>query len=133
MFSFHLRSRHNIHDHAYNSIEVSGGSLLISGLILAAILIPRMVTSYPGIESLIFLVLFSLVPIAASFLYVIGLGRIGASLTSTIDSSNILFTLLFQLVFRAFGIRANLPENILLAVVGGSLGILGIYLIHFDK
>jgi drug/metabolite transporter (DMT)-like permease len=117
----------------HNSIEVSGGSLLISGLILAAILIPRMATSYPGIESLILLVLFSSVPMAAAFLYVIGLGRIGASLTSTIASSNILFTLLFQLVFRAFGIRSNLPENILLAVIGGSLGILGIYLIHLDK
>jgi drug/metabolite transporter (DMT)-like permease len=45
----------------YNSIEVSGSSLLISGLILAAILIPRMATSYPGIGSLIFLVFFSLV------------------------------------------------------------------------
>jgi drug/metabolite transporter (DMT)-like permease len=116
----------------HNSIEVSGGSLLISGLILAAILIPR-TTSYPGIGSLTVLVFFSLVPMAAAFLYVIGLSRIGASLTSTIASSNILFTLLFQLVFRAFGIRANLPENILLAVIGGVLAIFGIYLIHVDK
>jgi drug/metabolite transporter (DMT)-like permease len=117
----------------HNPIEVSGGSLLISGLILAAILIPRMAWSYPGIESLLILILFSLVPMAVAFLYVIGLGRIGASLTSTIASSNILFTLLFQLAFRAFGIRANLPENILLAVIGGVLGILGIYLIHVDR
>ena len=118
----------------HNSIEVSGSSLLISGLILAAFLIPRNIqTSYPGIGSLIFLVFFSLVPMAAAFLYVIGLSRIGASLTSTIASSNILFTLLFQLVFRAFGIRASLPENILLAVIGGGLGILGIYLIHLDR
>jgi drug/metabolite transporter (DMT)-like permease len=117
----------------HNPLEVSGGSLLISGLILAAILVPRTTWSYPGIDSLIFLVLFSLVPMAAAFLYVIGLGRIGASLTSTIASSNILFTLLFQLAFRAFGIRANLPENILLAVIGGALGILGIYLIHVDR
>ncbi|HYA84395.1 MAG TPA: EamA family transporter [Candidatus Bathyarchaeia archaeon] len=99
-----------------NSIEVSGSSLLISGLIFAAILIQRMATSYPGIGSMIVLVFFSLVPMATGFLYVIGISRIGASLT-----------------FRAFGIRANLPENILLAVIGDALGILGIYLIHVDR
>ncbi|MGA8082960.1 MAG: DMT family transporter [Candidatus Nitrosopolaris sp.] len=117
----------------HSSIEVSGGSLFISGLILAAILIPRMAASHPGIGSLIFLVFFSLVPLVAAFLYVIGLSRIGASLTSTIASSNILFTLLFQLLFRVFGIKANLPENILLAVIGGALGIFGIYLIHVEN
>ena len=46
-----------------------------------------------------------LVPTAAAFFYVIGLGRIGASLTNvTLPNEN----------------RANLPENILLAVIGGS-------------
>ena len=118
----------------YSSIEVSGGSLFISGLILAAILILRMSsTSHPEIGNWIFLVFFSLVPLLAAFLYVIGLSRIGASLTSTIASSNILFTLLFQLLFRGFGIKANLPENILLAVIGGALGIFGIYLIHVEN
>ncbi len=69
----------------------------------------------------------------AALLYVVGLSRIGASLTSTIASSNILFTLLFQLLFRGFGIRTNVPENILLAVIGGALGVFGIYLIHVEN
>ncbi len=50
----------------YSSIEVSGGSLFISGLILSAILILRMSsTSHPEIENWIFLVFFSLVPLLA--------------------------------------------------------------------
>ena len=56
-----------------------------------------------------------------------------SSLTSTIASSNILFTLFFQLLFRGIGIRTNIPETILLAVVGGALGVFGIYLIHVEN
>lgn len=116
----------------HSSIEVSGASLLISGLILTTILILR-TRSLPASVDWIFLVLFSLVPLFAALLYVVGLSRIGASLTSTIASSNILFTLLFQLLFRGFGIRTNVPENILLAVIGGALGVFGIYLIHVEN
>ena len=67
----------------HRSSEVSGASLLISGLILTAILIlcPSS-TLYPGVRDWIFLALFSLVPLAAALLYVVGLNRIGASLTS---------------------------------------------------
>jgi hypothetical protein len=71
--------------------------------------------------------------LAAALLYVVGLERIGASLTSTIASSNILFTLFLQLLFRGLGVKSNLPENILLAVIGGALGLFGIYLIHIEK
>ena len=116
----------------HSSIEVSGASLLISGLILATILILRTPSLHTSVDW-IFLILFSLVPLFAALLYVVGLSRIGASLTSTIASSNILFTLLFQLLFRGFGIRTNVPENILLAVIGGALGVFGIYLIHVEN
>ena len=80
-----------------------------------------------------YLIAFSLLPLAASLLYVIGLDRIGASLTSTIASSNILFTLFLQLLFKGLGVKSNLPENILLAVLGGALGLFGIYLVHMEK
>ncbi len=118
----------------HSSSEASGASLLISGLILTAILIlcPSS-TLHPGVRDWIFLALFSLVPLAGALLYVVGLNRIGASLTSTIASSNILFTLFFQLLLRGIGIRTNIPENILLAVVGGALGVVGIYLIHVEN
>lgn len=118
----------------HTSIEVTGASLLISGLILATILIlSESQTSIPTISEWIYLISFSLLPLAAALLYVVGLDRIGASLTSTIASSNILFTLFLQLLFRGLGVKSNLPENILLAVIGGALGLFGIYLIHIEK
>ena len=118
----------------HTSIEVTGASLLISGLILATILIlSTSQTSIPTIPDWIYLISFSLLPLAAALLYVIGLDRIGASLTSTIASSNILFTLLLQLLFKGLGVKSNLPENILLAVIGGALGLFGIYLVHMEK
>jgi drug/metabolite transporter (DMT)-like permease len=118
----------------HTSIEVAGASLLISGLILATILIlSTSQTSIPTITEWIYLISFSLLPLAAALLYVVGLDRIGASLTSTIASSNILFTLLLQLLFKGLGVKSNLPESILLAVIGGALGLFGIYLIHIEK
>jgi drug/metabolite transporter (DMT)-like permease len=118
----------------HTSIEVTGASLLISGLILATILIlSTSQTSIPTIPEWIYLISFSLLPLAAALLYVVGLDRIGASLTSTIASSNILFTLFLQLLFKGLGVKSNLPENILLAVIGGALGLFGIYLIHIEK
>lgn len=118
----------------HTSIEVTGASLLISGLILATILIlSTSETSIPTIPEWIYLISFSLLPLAAALLYVVGLDRIGASLTSTIASSNILFTLFLQLLFKGLGVKSILPENILLAVIGGALGLFGIYLIHIEK
>jgi drug/metabolite transporter (DMT)-like permease len=118
----------------HTTIEVTGASLLISGLILALVLIlSTSQTSIPAIHEWIFLALFSLLPLAGALLYVIGLDRIGASLTSTIASSNILFTLFLQLLFKGLGVKSNLPENILLALIGGALGLFGIYLVHIEK
>lgn len=116
----------------HSPLEVSGASLLISGLILAGIM---STTSIPHlrIENWVYLILFSLVPLLAALLYVIGLRKIGASLTSTIASSNILITLFLQLVFREVGIGAILPQNIPLAVIGATMGIFGIYIIHVEK
>jgi drug/metabolite transporter (DMT)-like permease len=118
----------------HTSIEVTGASLLISGLILATILIlSTSETSIPTIPEWIYLISFSLLPLAAALLYVVGLDRIGASLTSTMASSNILFTLFLQLLFKGLGVKSILPENILLALIGGALGLFGIYLVHIEK
>jgi drug/metabolite transporter (DMT)-like permease len=116
------------------TIEVTGASLLISGLILATILIiSTYQISIPTVREWIYLISFSLLPLSAALLYVVGLDRIGASLTSTIASSNILFTLFLQLLFKELGVKSNLPDNILLALIGGALGLFGIYLIHIEK
>jgi hypothetical protein len=85
------------------------------------------------LDDLSYVLAFSLLPLLAAYTYVVGLGRIGASMTSVIASFSILLTILFQLVLLELGVDAVLPSNVPLAVVGGVLGVLGIYLIHRDK
>ena len=111
--------------------EVTGASLLISGLVLVIMFIMTNTSpTLPAGQGLLYLFLFSFLPLTAALLYVVGLNRMGASLTSTIASSNILFTLFIQIVLRGTGIESNLPPNLLMAAAGGILGISGIYLIH---
>src|SRR5215216_985865 len=132
----------------HSSIEVAGASMLISGLILAGFMIgfsyeslqislvvegslfqqPQML-----INTIIIVALFSLLPFIGSLSYSTGLSRIGASITATIGSSSILITVIIQITLRQLGITSNLPENIILAVIGGLTGFLGIYIIHLHN
>jgi drug/metabolite transporter (DMT)-like permease len=113
----------------YSALSVTGSSLFISGLMLAVTL---WVNSAPAITSSTWIVLFlfSILPLSASLTYIVGLVRIGASLTSTIGSFSILLTLVFQLALVWLRLKMILPPDILLAVAGGVLGVFGIYLIH---
>jgi hypothetical protein len=90
------------------------------------------VNSAPAVtpSTWIVLFLFSILPLSAALTYVVGLVRIGASLTSTIGSFSILLTLVFQLALVWLRLKMILPPNIPLAVAGGVLGVFGIYLIH---
>jgi drug/metabolite transporter (DMT)-like permease len=113
----------------HSPIQVAGASLLISGLILA----PLQLTYYPEIPTMKewgFLLLYSFLPLIGALLYSMSLRKIGASITSIIASSTYLMTIMIQLTLRELGLKTILPENILLLVVGGLLGILGISLIH---
>jgi drug/metabolite transporter (DMT)-like permease len=144
LFLTKLVSRHS-------SIEVASTSMLISGLILIGSLIvvtllseiqrhgptheTSMLTPYiQHNQQIVFitvvLLLFSLLPFIGSLSYSTGLSRIGASLTATIGSSSIIITLVIQIILREVGFPSNLPDNILLAILGGIMGFSGIYLIH---
>jgi drug/metabolite transporter (DMT)-like permease len=131
----------------YSSLEVAGSSMFASGLILVSFMIVGII-SYAAdhvvlpskkeiffftqrlVFSIVVLLLFSLLPFIGSLSYSIGLSRIGASLTSTIGSSSILMTVMLQLILKEFGINSHLPENIFLAISGGVIGFVGIYVIH---
>ncbi|HKX81766.1 MAG TPA: DMT family transporter [Nitrososphaera sp.] len=115
----------------YSALEITGASLLISGVILAA----AMWSSAPLISLSDWAVIlgFSLLPLFAAYTYVVGLARIGASATSIIGSFSILLTVVFQLGLVILGAAAILPANIPLAITGGALGIFGIYLIHRQR
>lgn len=128
----------------HSSIEVAGASMLVSGLILVAFMIgflheyQEILSSswgssfqqQPLIITIIILLLFSFLPFIGSLCYTTGLSKIGASITATIGSSTILITILIQIILKELGIMSNLPEDIFLAILGGVLGFLGIYVIH---
>ena len=131
----------------HSSIEVAGASMLVSGLILVAFMIGFLHESQeilssswrssfqqqPLIITIIILLLFSFLPFIGSLCYTTGLSKIGASITATIGSSSILITVLIQIILKELGITSNLPENIFLAILGGVLGFLGIYVIHMHS
>ena len=143
LFLTKLVSRHS-------SIEVAASSMLISGFILIGFMIVGVLldeaqhSSTGGtyilaynIENnqqliiiVVILIVFSLLPFVGSLSYSTGLSRIGASLTATIGSSSIIITLFAQLLLVGVGFPSNLPNNIYLAVLGGIIGFLGIYVIH---
>lgn len=116
----------------YSPLEISGMSLLLSGSILIIVMLiftPEMSINLFMSYWYIFII-FSMLPLVGTILYVEGIKRIGASLTSTIASSRILLTLIIQIVLTQIGIRNTLPDNIFLALLGGTLGITGIIIIH---
>ena len=116
----------------YSPLEISGMCLLLSGFILIIV----MLIFTPEVSVSLFLsywyifIIFSLLPLIGTICYVEGIKRIGASLTSTIASSRILLTLIIQIVLTHIGIRNTLPDNVFLALIGGTLGITGIIIIH---
>ena len=69
--------------------------------------------------------------VKGALLYSISLAKLGASLTSTFESSAKLMIIVLLLMLREFGYR-SIPENIPVLVLGGILGVVGISLIHLN-
>ncbi|MDQ4101554.1 MAG: DMT family transporter [Thermoproteota archaeon] len=116
----------------HSPIQVTGASLLFSGLILA----PFQLIYYseiPTMEEWGFLLLYSFLPLMGALLYSMSLRKIGASITSIITSSTYFMTIIIQLTLREIGLKPILPENIPLLVAGGLLGIFGISLLYRDN
>ena len=116
----------------HSPIEVAGSSLLIAGFLLLILMIFTSNISFPLLYTYWYIfLLFSLLTFFGIICYTIGLKRIGASLTSTISSSRNLLTLILQLLLLQFGIIVNIPNNLFLAIFGGILGLIGIYIISY--
>ena len=116
----------------YSPLQISAMCLILSGFILIIVMLlftPEMSISLFLSYWYIFII-FSLLPLMGTICYIEGIKRIGASLTSTIASSRILLTLIIQIVLTHIGIRNTLPDNVFLALIGGTLGITGIIIIH---
>jgi drug/metabolite transporter (DMT)-like permease len=109
----------------YNPIEVSGWIMLMSGLVFNAV----QYTFYPPHLSVIdwlYLIGFSFIALAAFTLYNVSMKRIGTSMTSIITSSSLVLTVVIQLAIVPFGIAFSLPSNLILALLGGGISIVGI-------
>jgi drug/metabolite transporter (DMT)-like permease len=130
-----------------STVEVTGSCLLFSGLILMVIFsvsaastggggrfsFPTFNLNWISLQNFTLLMLFSLVPLSSALFYNMGLNKIGASLTSTISSSTILLTIIFQVFLYELGINSILPVNIPMAITGAILGIFGICIIHMNN
>ena len=132
----------------HSSIHVAGASMFVSGLILVVFMVlvllhdtmsttmqdvdesPSQIESLSIHRNIVILFLFSLIPFIGSLSYVIGLRRIGASLTTTIGSSNLVMIFIIQIILKELGYPSHLPENIFLATFGCFMGFLGIFVIH---
>jgi membrane associated rhomboid family serine protease len=135
----------------HSSIHVAGASMFVSGLILVVFMVfaflsdiifttmqqyfdesPSQIELLSIPRNIVILFLFSLIPFIGSLSYVIGLRRIGASLTATIGSSNLVIIFIIQIVLNELGYPSHLPENIFLATFGCIMGFLGIFVIHMS-
>ena len=97
----------------------------MSGLVFNAV----QYTFYPPHLSVIdwlYLIGFSFIALSAFTLYNVSMKRIGTSMTSIITSSSLVLTVVIQLAIVPFGIAFSLPSNLILALLGGGISIVGI-------
>ena len=122
-------------------IKVTGLLLFLSGLAFIVIssliftVTKNSVFSFEGlnVEELWILFLFSFVPLSSALFYNIGMKKLGASITSILASSTIILTIIFQVLLNLMGHAMILPLNISMAILGGSIGIIGIIIIHIPS
>jgi drug/metabolite transporter (DMT)-like permease len=122
-------------------IKVTGILLFLSGLAFIIIssliftITKNSVFSFEGlnVEELWILFLFSFVPLSSALFYNIGMKKLGASITSILASSTIILTIIFQVLLNLMGHAMILPLNISMAILGGSIGITGIIIIHIPS
>jgi len=122
-------------------IKVTGLLLFLSGLAFIVIssliftVTKNSVFSFEGlnVEELWILFVFSFVPLSSALFYNIGMKQLGASITSILASSTIILTIIFQVLLNLMGHAMILPLNISMAILGGSIGIIGIIIIHIPS
>ena len=122
-------------------IKVTGLLLCLSGLgfiVISSVIFTvtkNPIFSFEGlnVQDLWILFLFSFVPLSSALFYNIGIKKLGASITSILASSTIILTIIFQVLLNMMGHAMILPLNISMAILGGSIGIIGIIIIHIPS
>ncbi|MGE5634655.1 MAG: DMT family transporter [Deltaproteobacteria bacterium] len=122
-------------------IKITGLLLVLSGI--SFIVISSMIFTVTknsvfsfedlNIEEVCILILFSFIPLSSALFYNIGMKKLGASITSILASSTIILTIIFQVFLSMIGYAMILPLNTSMAILGGSIGIIGIFIIHIPS
>lgn len=111
---------------------LSGVELLISGMIVMAFGIATGLVVFPKLSAWLILIPLGLFPAVGLLTYNAPLPKIGASLTSVLFALNGIFTVGVQLLILLIVPEADLklPQNVLLAVFGGVIAFVGVYLLN---
>lgn len=113
---------------------LSGMELFLSGVIVLSVGVSSGFIAWPGMNGWLILVLLGLFPAVGLLTYNAGLPKIGASLTSVLFALNGILTVGAQLLVLLFFPKANFmpPENLVLAVMGGAVAFIGVYLLNMN-
>lgn len=112
-------------------IPFSGLELLLSGVILLIVAVIITPVVWPDAAGWILLITLGIFPAFAISTYYAGLQGIGASITSVLFALSGMLTIVAQLSLVIFVPNVlKFPENIVLALIGGVIAFIGIYLIE---
>jgi drug/metabolite transporter (DMT)-like permease len=113
-------------------IPFSGLELLISGIILLIVAVIIAPIEWPDATGWFLLIVLGIFPALAISAYYAGLQGIGASITSVLFALTGMLTVVAQLtlVFFVPPDTLQFPENITLALLGGMIAFIGVYLIE---
>jgi len=119
----------------YDLTPLSGVELLISGIMVVSFGTATSLVVLPEPSAWMILVLLGLFPAVGLLMYNAPLPKIGASLTSVLFALNGIFTVGVQLLVLAIFPDADLrlPHSVVLAVFGGAIAFVGVYLLNRSK
>lgn len=111
---------------------LSAIELLLSGVILLALGLAIGVVHLPDLQGFAILIGIGAFPALGLLTYNAGLPRIGASLTSVLFALTGIMTVGVQIAILALSPGADimLPQNLALAVMGGCVAFVGVYLLN---
>ena len=115
----------------YDVLPISGLELVFSGLILLAIGIIMLPIAWPDLIGWLTMAGLGIFPALSIATYYAGLQGIGASMTSVLFSLSGILTVLAQVsILMIAPIDVTLPENLPLAIIGGIIAVIGVYLLN---
>lgn len=115
----------------YNVLPISGIELVFSGLLLLAIGMIIFPIAWPDLTGWLVMAGLGIFPALSITTYYVGLKGIGASITSVLFSLSGILTVVAQAsILLIMPFEVQMPENLLLALAGGVIAVIGVYLLN---